>query len=181
MFKSLNLKNSLKIFPTSPRLRGARGFTLVELLLYMTLLTGFLILLTRIFSSTLDTQFDSEAQSAIQQDSRTIISRLSYDIHRATSVTTPTTLGGSGSTLVLVIAGENYTYTVSGTNLILTTTSQPADPLNSVNTLVSGLNFKRLGNPGGKDTIQMQFTLTSKVKRLPGADVKSFQTTVGLR
>lgn len=173
MTKLLKIKTSFQI-------NQKKGFTLVELLLYMTLLTGFLILLTRIFSSTLDTQFDSQAQAAIQQDSRYILSRLTYDLHRAESVTTPAAQGATGGTLAIVINGVTYTYTLNGSNLVLTN-SNPADSLNSVNTLVSGLSFRRLGNPGGKDTIQLQFTLTSKVKRLPGSDVKSFQTTIGLR
>jgi type II secretory pathway component PulJ len=169
-----------KLHATCYMLHKKKGFTIVELLIYMTLLSGFLLLMTRIFSSTLDVQLESESQSAIQQDSRYILSRLTYDIQRATSVTTPATQGGSGATLAMVIGGVTNTYALSGTNLTLTN-SNPADQLNSINTQVSGLLFKRIGNVGGKDTVQVQFTLTSSTKRIQGADVKSFQTTVGLR
>ena len=181
MIKLQNTKlNNNMLHVTRYTLHKKRGFTVIELLIYMALLTGFLLILTRVFSSTLDIQLDSEANSSIQQDSRYILSRLTYDIQRAQAVTTPAAIGGSGSTLALTISGVTNTYTLSGNNLTLTNAS-PAAQLNSQNSSVSAVLFKRIGNAGGKDTVQLSFTLTSVVKRLQGSDVKSFQTTVGRR
>lgn len=163
--------------------KSQKGFTIVELVLYMAMLTGFLAILMRIFTSSFDVQLDSQSQSAIEQDGRFILSRLTYDIARADSITTPSTLGGQGSTLVLVIGGVNYTYTLTGNNLTLTANSQ-TDQLNSFNTQVSSVTFKRIGNSGAgnKDTVQIQYTLTSAITRTGGQhDTKSFQTTIGLR
>jgi len=162
--------------------QNKKGFTIVELLLYMTMLTGFLMVLTRIFTASFDVQFDSESQASIQQDGRYILSRIAYDIKRAQSISTPAAVGNSGNTLALTINGISYIYTLTGNNLTLTTNSQ-TDQLNSYSTQVSGLTFKRIGNGGvGKDTVQIQFTLTSIIRRSGGQhDAKSFQTTVGLR
>ena len=53
--------------------------------------------------------------------------------------------------------------------------------LNSYDTTISGLQFKRIGNINGKDTFQINFIVTGNIQ-LPGpAESESFQTTAGLR
>ena len=180
MFKKFNFKNSFQISNFKFQIHK-KGFTLVEMLLYMGFLTAFLVVLTQIFVSTLNVQLESEANSSIQQDGRFIMTRLTYDIERATSISTPASLGGQSSNLVMTISGGTYTYAISGNNLVLTT-SLGTDQINGEGTKVSNLLFKRIGNSGGKNTFQITFTLTSVVKRQSGnPDVKNFSTTVGLR
>lgn len=160
-------------------MKKQKGFTLVEIILYMALLSIFLIVLTDIFVSILDVRRESEATSAVEQDGRYILNRFMYDIPRASSVTTPASLGGSGSTLAIVIGGTNYTYSLSGGNLQLN--DGTINNLNSSGTSLSDISFQRIGNSGGKDTIKIQFTLTSVTTRPKGSEVRTFQTTVGRR
>lgn len=157
-----------------------RGSTLVEFLIYIMLLSGFLIILTNIFISIIELKLDSESISFIEQDGRFIMVRLLYDIHRASSITTPAITGNTASNLVLVIGGTDYTYQLNGTDLELTDGSGTAR-LNSGETIVSGLIFQRIGNPGGKHTVKVQFTVGSVVKRLGGSQTKTFNFTSGLR
>ncbi len=157
-----------------------KGFTLVEMLLFLAIFSGLLVMLTSLFTTSLDVQKDSEATSNVQQDGPYMVSRLTYDISRATSITTPSSLGTQTSSLVIVIGGITNTYALTSGNLTITD-NIGTDQLNSYDTTISNLTFKRLGNSGGKNSIQINFTVTSKVLRKSGYDVKNFQTTAGLR
>ena len=96
-----------------------KGFTLVEILLYMALLSIFLLTLVDILVSVLDVQLESQATSAVDIDSRFISSRLNYDILRASAIVTPASLGDVSDNLVMTIGGAGYTYSLSGGNLVL--------------------------------------------------------------
>ena len=151
------------------------GFTLVELIVYITLLSIFLIVMTQIFVSILEVSTESEATSAVEQDSRFILSRFDYDITRSNSINVPDT-----NTLKLIISSETYTYTLASGNLILTTSSG-SENINSSSTIIANLNFQKIGNPAGKDTVQINFTLNSETVRPAGPETRSYQTTIGIR
>lgn len=157
-----------------------QGFTLAEALVVMALLTGFLMILTTLLTSAIDIQGSSESYSAVLSDSRFIMSRLDYDIARASAVTTPSSLGGSSASLSLTISGNTYTYAASGNNLALTDPGGTTD-LNSGGTTVSNISFQALGNSGGKETIRYSFTLTSTRRRGSGYDAQTYTSTAGLR
>lgn len=163
-----------------PRSRLQRGVTLVELLIYMALVAIFIITLTDIFSSTLAVRTESEATSAVDEDGRFILARLIYDINRAQTVTAPATLGTTTPNLDLTIPGTTYAYALNASNLQLTENGQPNN-LNSSESSISNLSFQRIGNPLGKPTLKIQFTVASKTQRAQGAETKTYNTTVGLR
>lgn len=156
------------------------GFTIVELLIYTTILLGLLYIFTSMFGSILDVQLESETQSAIIQDSGYIFARLQYDIGRASSIVTPSSLGASSSILVLNINGVDFTYGVSNGTLQLASEGVSA-ALNGFGTTVSNLSFRRYGNTSGKNSISVSYTLTSTTQRTSGYDTQDFQSTIGLR
>lgn len=157
-----------------------QGFTLLELLLYMGILSILLLVFMQIFTSSIDVQQESESASSVSQDAEFILQRLTYDIQRSNTVTVPAVLGGESNSLQIVIDGVNYTYTVSNDDLLLAN-DIGTDSLNSFDTIVSNLIFKRLGGDKGKNSIVVTFTLTSKIVRQAGVKAKNFQTTIGLR
>src|SRR3989344_9039760 len=65
------------------------GFTLVELLIAMGLLSILLVVFTSIFAETLAMQLRSETISNLQTDGQFISARLLHDFNQATAVTTP--------------------------------------------------------------------------------------------
>src|SRR5258706_11621238 len=77
------------------------GFTLIEMMITMGLLSIFLIVLATLFTASIDVQTRSRTYSAVTNDSRFLLARLDYDITRASAVTTPAALGASASSLVL--------------------------------------------------------------------------------
>ena len=160
--------------------RRREGFTLLELVLYIGIFSILLMVFVQFFSSILDVGQESAAISSVNQDSQFILDRLSFDIHRAQSITTPGVLGEITNSLQIAIDGINYTYYLGSGNLLLSNDSG-INMLNGFDTTVSNVTFRKIGNIGGKDTIVIGFTLTSKVLRKGGAEVKNFQTAIGLR
>ena len=158
----------------------SRGFTIVELLIYMALLSGFLIITTELFASIMDVKLESEAVSSAEQDGRYILTRLSHDIPQSSSITTPNTLGSTATSLVMIVSGVTYTYSVNGENLQLAN-NLGTNNLNSTESKISNVSFQKIGNVGGKETIKLSFTVTSSSVRNSGPEVRTFNTTVGRR
>lgn len=156
------------------------GFTLVELLIYMGLLSAVLIVIANILVVALDDRLESETGSSVLSDGRFMLARLMYDVGRTENIVLPSLLGDETSSLQIVVGGINYIYAVNNGNLVLTN-GVDSDQLNSIETTVSNLTFKRLGNLGGKNTVQIRFDVVSKALRRYGQEIKNFQTTVGTR
>jgi Tfp pilus assembly protein FimT len=159
-----------------------KGTTIVELLLYMAILTVLLTILTSIFVSALDVQSESSAVSSVQQDGNYILARLDYDIHRAQRINIPATNGATGNSFQIAIAGVNYTYSVDGNNNLVLINNLGNDNLNNFGSSVSDFSVQRFGNAGGvEDTLRINFTITSKEKRVSGFEIRNFQTNLSLR
>lgn len=156
------------------------GFTLVELIVYMGILSMLLVVFTDIFTSILDTQLSSQRTSSVAQDGRYIYSRLIYDINRAQGVILPANLGDVSVSLQATISGTLYTYALAGGNLTVTDNTGTY-ALNSYDTTISGLQFTRLGNASGKHTFRINFNVTGRIPMHGTTEVKAFQTTAGLR
>jgi type II secretory pathway component PulJ len=156
------------------------GFTLVETLLYFGLFSILLFVLARLFVSILQVKAESESVSSVQQDSRYILARLEYDFAQASSVTTPATLGTSGSTLVLQINGVANTYSLVNSKLQVVN-NQGTFIMNSSESQASNLTFKRLGHAGGKPTIKIQVSVESKTVTDKGRETRIISTTLGIR
>lgn len=159
-----------------------KGYTIIELLIYMALLSGFILILGQLFFSILDTQLQSQSNSAVNAEGQFLISRLNYDIRRATSLTVPAALGQTDTSLSLVINGVAYIYTISGSDLVLTV-SGISQPLNSRSVSVSDFRARRLGNPDpSKPSVLVDFSITSQTVSLnQNAKTRSYQTTVNLQ
>lgn len=175
----LSLFSKLKITKIKRHYKGA---TLVELLIYMGILSLFLGVLTSLFATSMDIQTESSATTSVDRDANYIFARLSYDLHRAESISTPASIGATNASLVLVIDGVTYTYSVDGAGNLTYTNPLGTFNLNSYDTTLSNLSFVRYGNVGGiEDTIRVSFTITSVFTPNRGIESKNVQTTIGLR
>ena len=156
-----------------------KGFTTIELLVYITILAVLITVLASIFGGIIDGKLESEATSSVDQDARYILAKMNYDMQSASSIASPAA-GLQGSTLQISVNSTSQSYTLSGNNDLQVTKGGQSDNLNSADTFVSNLTFKRIGNGNSDDTIQMQFTLTSKInKRANTTETKTFKTTFG--
>lgn len=170
-----------KIKNQKVKFKNVSGVTLVELLIYVGLLSIFLTILTTLFVSIFRLQLTTQSTSSLTQDTRFILSRLSYDLGQADTVTTPGTLGQTSSSLVFTKSGVSYSYSVDvGGNFILEGNGS-SDKLNSLDTKMAGISFKRLGFIGGKPMIQIIFTIDSDIAEGSGLRSQTIQTTYGIR
>ncbi len=166
---------------------NSKGFTLIEMLLYMGLLGLFITVMGAVFQEILQTSLSSTATSVVQQDGKYILARIGYDVRRAKDVTVPAP-GQSASSLTLVILenGQDveYQYNMSGSGVSLSRAGL-ATPIQSNETRLSQLTFTRIGNsgsmPGAKDTIQVTMLLESIGEVPSSLENMQFQTTYSLR
>jgi prepilin-type N-terminal cleavage/methylation domain-containing protein len=167
-----------KMFVKSGSFRA--GFTLVELLMSMGLMTVILGVLTGIFGSIIDVSLESRSASALDQDGRYITARLSYDMQRSSGIVTPSAPSAvTGPTLTITIDSVDYTYGLDGSGNFTLTNDFGTNNLNSSTVEVSNLTFQRIGIGDATDTVQIKFDLTSRIRRASGFETKSIQTTLG--
>lgn len=157
-----------------------RGTTIVELTLYMGLLTIFIVILFNLFSQILSTQTRSTAVSLVQTNGNFLLTKLAHDINQADAIITPASIGSSGTTMVLRIGTTNATYTINNNRLLLTDSAGSYN-LNDVDTTISNFLVTRLGNTDGKPGIKLYFTVTSNVVDNTSIKSKDYQTFAVIR
>ena len=161
-------------------MKKTQGFTLIELSLFMGLFMIIIGVLMTLFSSIVQKQLEVQSVSAVEADSKFILSRLAYDIQRSDAIVVPNSLGDTTTSLVLSIDSDTYTYDLSGGTIQLTTNTGTS-VLNSIRSTVSNISFKRLGNTAGTHAIELTYTVTSTVTRTQGPETKTMQTVIGTR
>lgn len=162
-------------------MKACKGFTFIELIVYMGILTILLTVLSSIFTSILNVQFESTATSSVNQDGRYLLSKLLYDVKSSSAILVPANPGTVSSTMQVTINSINYTYSASssGNLQVVNNSTGETNVLNSYDTSISGLTFTRIGNGGSSDTMRVAYTVTSRTKENSGYETKSFQTTLG--
>ncbi len=139
-----------------------------------------LTLLTNVFVTSMEIQIESQSQSSVHQDGRYLLAKLMYDINQSDSIVAPTSLGQQSNTLQLTIDGASQSYAISNNRLALTN-SLGTNYLTGPDTQISNLSFTRVGNVSGKNTIVINFVLTSLEQKKSGSESQSFETVVGVR
>ncbi len=182
-FKKIKLDSQKGLPAIGCRLRRLQaGVTIVELLLYMGILSILLGVLTSIFVSALDVQSESRAVSSVEQDGNYIIARLTYDIHRSQSINIPSSNGSVTNNFQIVIGGVNYTYSVDANSNLILVNNLGTNNLNNYGSKISGFSVQRLGNTGGvENTLKINFTVTGRAKRITSIETKNFQSSISLR
>lgn len=156
-----------------------RGSTLIELLMYMGILTIFIGILSGLFGSVVDVQLASEATSGVSTDANYILNRLIYDIQRAKSVTTPATNGSSSQTLSLNINNSIYTYSKDSSGNLMYSDDTGSYQLNSYTSSISAMTFTKYGNIAGiESTVKINLTVASRVIEKKGQETQTISTTI---
>jgi type II secretory pathway pseudopilin PulG len=156
----------------------SKGFTLIELVLYMGLMSILVGVLGSVFATIVDVQLETEATSSVDQDGRYILSKLLYDVKTATAIGTPGSAGVTSSTLQMTVNSVSYTYSLDSGGNLQVLNNFGTNILNSYDSQISNLSFQRIGNGGSNDTIKTSFTVTSRTQRKSGPESRTFQTTL---
>lgn len=162
-------------------MKRTRGFTLIELVLYMGILSILMTVLAALFSTIINVQLESKATSSVDQTGRYLLSKLFYDTKSMSDIVTPAFPGEQSGTLQIQRNSIHYTYSLdSNNNLRLKNESTGEENvLNSFDTQVTGLTFLRVGAGGNNDTVQVTFTVSSRIVQPKGLESRNFQTTLG--
>lgn len=159
-----------------------KGFTLIELVIYMGILSILMSVLTGLFGAIIDVQLESESRSSVDQDGRYILSRLAHDMRSADAIVIPANPGDLPSdTLQITINSVDYIYSLDFGGNLQVENNLGITLLNSFDTQVSDLTFTRIGTGGSNDTVRIDYTITSEIQRPSGPESQSFQTTLGLQ
>lgn len=163
-------------------IKSQNGFSLIELLLYMAILSILIVALFQLLTAIFDVQLESQSTSSVSSDARYIFSRLEYDISNAESISAPA-VGNQEQSFTYSDGISIYTYSlVNGDLMITASPSGEQDQINSYITSVTDVSFLRLSdNLNEVDTITVSFTLESDILRHGGMDSETFRTTIGTR
>ena len=151
------------------------GFTLVEMLITMGIVSVLFVVFAQLAGGIFALQLQSGNYASLTQDYRYLLTRLSYDVGRANSL-----IVTDSSTLDLTISATNYRYHWDGTNLTLTVGG--AELLNSPATSLSAFSLTSNTELGGHPSVTVATTLTTTYS-LPNQSSLSlpFNTTLGIR
>lgn len=92
--------------------QSLKGFSLFELLIYMVILSGLMVVVSSSFISLSKGRGQAQGRSEVQSSIRFATERIRQDIKAATAVSVPSS-GSASSTLVLTVSGTTITYDVA--------------------------------------------------------------------
>lgn len=157
-----------------------RGYTLVELLIYLALISIFFVAFSSIFTTILQLKTKVYQSSPMDYNGQYLMQRLVYDIRQAETISTPANLGQTSDSLSLMINGENYTYTLVN-HVIFLTNNNGSFPISDNLTNVQSISFQRIGNVDGLVSIKFNLNLESITPEEGKKQIKNFTSTVAIR
>lgn len=137
------------------------AFTLVELLLYIVIMSTLLLGITQFFMLMLDARVKNQTVNDVNQQGLFIMDSITHSIRNATSVTSPAT-GATGASLTLVVPTSSASPTVfdlNGTTLRIKEGVATAIALTNNDVEVTNLSFRNLSRSGTSAIVQVRFTL----------------------
>lgn len=139
-----------------------KGYTLIELLLYIVIIGSLLVPLTYFFGMTTEARVKAQSITEVQDQGVAAMDYITQTIRNATSITAPAAAASSNSlTIVVPTASLSPTvFSLNGTTLQVKEGSATNVALTSSDVQVSGLTFKNLSRAGTSGIIQVSFTVT---------------------
>jgi len=138
-----------------------KGYTLLELLLYIAIIGVLLTAVTTFFGVTADARVKNQTVAEVNDQATSIMDYMTQTIRNATSITSPAA-AASGVSLTLVVPTGSLSPTVfslSGTTLQVKEGAAAAVPLTSNDVQISSLTFMNLTRSGTSGTVQISFTI----------------------
>ena len=176
MYKKIKTKNTYVNF--------SKGFSLVEAIFYISLLTVVLVSTVNMLLAVTQSYRSVKLAQAIERSASVSFERMTREIRQAMSIdSVGSTLGSSPGTLVLRLvdqSGNNHTttFSVEDGGLILTIDGVEHGRVTSSNVSVLNLVFNRIYT-GISEAVKIEMTLQSSQGDLQRSD--SFYTTVVLK
>lgn len=137
-------------------IKNNRGFSLLELIIYIAILIGFLMAVTNIFFVIAASYAKEEARAEVQQNIRFAAEQITSEINSATAISEPVAAGDSGNVLEVTVEGLPTRFDVSD-GVLRKTRGAVVENITSDKVVVSiSPNiFTRIENANAKSTIQV--------------------------
>ena len=162
-----------------------KGFTIIEVLIYIAIATMLLFSLSSFIISVIDLRERAKVVGEIEQQGARIMDTITYSLRKADLINSPTP-GNFSDNLSLIMTDPTKNPTVfnlSGQTLQITQGFTSPENLNNDSILVENLRFNNLSYPDTPGVVQIQFTL--KYNYLNSRSVidyqKTFQSSASLR
>lgn len=165
----------------------SKGYTLIELLLYMSLLGSLLLGISLFFVTSTTARVKNQTVAEVDRQGELIMDAITRTIRNADSITSPST-GATASSLTLAVPTTSLTPTVfsspAGT-LQMTEAGGSAVALHNdkVEVLAANLSFKNLSRSGTPGVVRISFVISRKNpnNRNEYSYQKTFTGTAALR
>jgi prepilin-type N-terminal cleavage/methylation domain-containing protein len=162
-----------------------KGFTLIEMLLYISILSIIVLALSSFMFMTYSSRIKSTVISEVEQQGSQTMNIIAQNIRNASGITGPIAATSATSlTLTEYIGSLSPTVIAqSGNKIQITEGTNPAIDLTSNRVIVSNLSFSNLSRPNTPGVIQVKFNLThiNPDNRGEYSYSKDFTTTASLR
>jgi hypothetical protein len=154
-----------------------KGVSLIELLVYVALLSIIILVLYDVFVVTGYTKITEIANSELSTNANYIISQVTYSVRSAETLTTPNP-GTSGQSLIL--NGGAVTFVFANGELIKSEDAISA-PVHTDDIILDSLSFQHITPSAIAPSVLMTFTAHSRHLGQGGPISKTFQTAISLR
>jgi Tfp pilus assembly protein PilW len=144
------------------RMTNEKGYTLIELLLYIVIIGSLLVPLAYFFGMTTEARLKGQSIAEVDDQAVAAMDNITQTIRNATSITTPAA-AGSGASLTLVVPTGTLSPTIfslNGTALQVKEGTGANVALTSSDVQISNLTFKNLTRSGTSGIVQVSFTVT---------------------
>lgn len=138
-----------------------KGYTLIELLLYVVIIGSMLVPLTMFFGLVTEARAKGQSIAEVEDQGAAVMDYITQTIRNASSITTPAA-AASGSTLnlVYVATAQNPTiFSLNGTTLQVKEGTGANIALTNSEVTVSNLTFTNLTRSGTSGIVRVSFTL----------------------
>jgi len=151
-----------KLITQEKESNNIKGFTMIELLLYMVILGTMLALLSGFVFSTYQARIKNQTIAETEQQGVQMMETITQTVRNAQQINTPPAQSSGASLSVNTHAGATTptVFDLNGSNLQVKEGTGATVSLTGSRVAVSGLNFTNVTETGGSGTVRIQFTLT---------------------
>lgn len=141
--------------------KNNRGFTLVELLLYVGISAVMLLIISVFLSSLLQSRIKNQTIAEVDGQGMQVMQTIAQTARNAENITAPST-GASATSLTLDVstgANDPTVFDLSGGAIRISEGGGSAVPLTNSRVTASALTFQNLSRADTPGTVRIQFTL----------------------
>lgn len=140
-----------------------KGFSLIELLLYIAIVSIMMVVITSFFGTIVESSLRSQTINEVQQNSTQILNFITQNIRNASNINSPST-GNNATSMIITVSGSPIGFDLNSGNIRYTANPLDSLPtyvnLNSNRVTVTSLTFTNMTGGNSEGNIRIQMTLS---------------------